>query len=149
MSKRIVVSSLIGAVALGGIAAGSMVWASTPSNPTVENSSARYVAPMAGTAGSLTFAAEVTDGSGIRDLKVLAWPKSSDLKPTAEELAHAEPATCRKTGTETSACTYTLPVSEDEAADMPEGLWYVSVLATANDGDTKFEPEAATFTFTR
>ncbi|MFE4370048.1 DUF5707 domain-containing protein, partial [Streptomyces sp. NPDC056835] len=81
MSKRVIVPSLIGAVALGGIAT-----AGPSAKPTVENGAARYLAPTTGAAGSVTFTAMVTDDSGIRSLKVLAWPKSSDLKPTAQDM---------------------------------------------------------------
>ncbi|WP_326810804.1 DUF5707 domain-containing protein [Streptomyces scopuliridis] len=141
MSKRIVIPSLIGALAIGGIAVGMA--SAAPAKPTVENGSARY------TAGSLTFTAKVTDNSGVRGLKVLAWPKSSDLKPTAEEMAHVESATCKKSTAETSVCTYTLKVTQKEAADLPKGTWYVSALATAKDGDKTFVPEAAVFSVTR
>ncbi|MFD7092934.1 DUF5707 domain-containing protein [Streptomyces sp. NPDC059896] len=157
MSKRIVVPSLAGAVALGGIAIGGIAWAgpsgaastAAPVKPAVENGAARYVAPAGGAAGSLTFTAKVTDDSGVRSLKVLAWPKSSDLKPTAAEVATAESATCEKSSARTSACTYTLKVAPKEAAELPEGVWNVSVLATAEDGDTTFVPEAAAFSVPR
>ncbi|MEV4976764.1 DUF5707 domain-containing protein [Streptomyces scopuliridis] len=142
MSKRIVIPSLIGAVALGGIAIGGMASAA-PAKPTLENGSARYAA------GSLTFTAKVTDDSGVQGLKVLAWPKSSGLKPTAEEMAHVESATCKKSTAETSVCTYTLKVTQEEAADLPKGTWYVSALATAKDGDKTFVPEAAVFNVAR
>ncbi|MFE4367107.1 DUF5707 domain-containing protein, partial [Streptomyces sp. NPDC056835] len=112
--------------------------------PTVENGAARYLAPTTGAAGSVTFTAKVTDDSGIRSLKVLAWPKSSDLKPTAQDMESVESATCEK-----SLCTYTLKVTQKDAADLPEGTWYVSALATAKDGDKTFVPEAATFSVTR
>ncbi|MFJ5221681.1 DUF5707 domain-containing protein [Streptomyces sp. NPDC088400] len=149
MSKRVVVSSLVGAVALGGIAIGGIASASTPAKPTVENSSARYVAPTADAKGSVTFTVKVTDDSGVRSLKVLAWPKGSDLKPTAEEMAEVESATCEKSSAETSECTYTLAVSGEEAAELPQGVWHISALATAKDGDTTFVPEAADFNVTR
>ncbi|MDJ1131855.1 DUF5707 domain-containing protein [Streptomyces iconiensis] len=149
MSKRIVVPSLIGAVVIGGLAIGGVASATASSEPTIENGSARYAAPTADTDGSLTYTAKVTDDSGIRNLKVLAWPKSSDLKPTAKEMATAERATCKKSTTETSECTYTLKVTPKEAADLPKGTWHISALATAKDGDTAFAPDAATFTVTR
>ncbi|MFJ5686425.1 DUF5707 domain-containing protein [Streptomyces sp. NPDC093099] len=161
MFQRIVVPSLVGAVALGGVALGGVASAgpsgtpsgtpsaAAPAKPTVENSAARYIAPAGGAAGSLTFTAKVTDDSGVRSLKVLAWPKSSDLKPTAAEVATAESATCEKSSARTSACTYTLKVTPREAAELPEGVWNVSVLATAKDGDTAFVPEAATFSVPR
>ncbi|MGW6058687.1 DUF5707 domain-containing protein [Streptomyces sp. NPDC055189] len=154
-TTRIVVSSLIGAVVVGGIAAGGIAMASdsTPAAaPTLENGSARYTAPASdGGAGSLAFTADVSDDSGIRDLKVLAWPASSKLDPTEAELREAESATCRSTTATggTSRCTYTLKVTKAEAADLAQGTWYVSARAVAKDGDTKFVPRAATFEVTR
>ncbi|MEV8316262.1 DUF5707 domain-containing protein [Streptomyces sp. NPDC059900] len=154
--KRIVVSSLVGAVVVGGITAGGIAMASdsapkTP--PALKNGSARYTAPAPdGGTGSLTFTADVSDDSGVRGLKVLAWPASSKLDPTEAELRKAESATCRKTTgatEETSRCTYTLKVTKKEAADLAPGTWYVSARATAKDGDTKFVPRAATFEVTR
>lgn len=149
-SKRVLFSSLIGAVALGGVAAGGLALAaSAPTEPTLANGSARYAAPSDGSAGSLTYTVDVSDDSGIRGLKVLAWPASSKLDPTEAELRSVESATCRSTSDETSRCTYTLKVTEREAADLAKGTWYVSALATAEDGDTTFVPRATTFDPTR
>ena len=92
---------------------------------------------------------DVSDDSGVRGLKVLVWPASSKLDPTAAELRSAESAKCRSTSDETSRCTYTLKVTKQEAADLPKGTWYVSALATAEDGGTTFVPRAATFDLTR
>ncbi|TLS46577.1 hypothetical protein FE633_07665 [Streptomyces montanus] len=149
MSKRILVSSLIGFAVIGGVAAGGLAVASAATELTVENSSARYVAPSDGRAGSITFTADVSDDSGIRGLKVLAWPASSKLDPTEAELRSVDSATCRSTSDETSRCTYTAKVTKAETADLAEGTWYVSALATAKDGDTKFVPRAATFAVPR
>lgn len=149
MSKRVVVSSLIGVAVLGGVAAGGLATASAASKPTVEHASARYVAPSNGAAGGLTFTADVSDDSGVRDLKVLAWPASSKLDPAEAELRDVESATCRAATAETSRCTYTLRVTEEEAAELAEGTWYVSALATAKDGDTTFVPRGAAFDVTR
>ncbi|MGX1271479.1 DUF5707 domain-containing protein [Streptomyces phaeoluteigriseus] len=151
MSKRVLVSSIVGVVALGGIAAGGLALASTGTikELTVENGSARYVPPSAGLTGSLTFTADVSDDSGVRGLKVLAWPASSELDPTATELKSAESATCRSTSDDASRCTYTLKITKAEAAELAEGAWHISTLATAKDGDTKFAPRAAEFTVTR
>ncbi|MBD0840538.1 DUF5707 domain-containing protein [Streptomyces sp. TRM68416] len=148
MSKRILLSSLIGAVALGGVAAGGLALASAPSEPTLKNESARYVAPSEAGAGSLTYTVDVSDESGIRDLKVLAWPASSKLDPTEEELRSVDRAECRSTSDETTRCTYALKVTKKEAADLAKGTWYISALATAKDGDTTFAPRAATFIVT-
>ncbi|QYX78574.1 DUF5707 domain-containing protein [Streptomyces akebiae] len=149
MSKRILFSSLIGAVALGGVAVGGLALASAPTEPTLEHGSARYTAPSDASAGSFAYTVDVSDGSGIRDLKVLAWPASSKLDPTEAELRSVESAKCRSTSDETTRCTYTLKVTKREAADLAKGTWYVSALATAKDGGTTFVPRAATFDLTR
>ncbi|WP_326701405.1 DUF5707 domain-containing protein [Streptomyces sp. NBC_01754] len=145
MSRRVLISSLIGATVIGGVAAGGLATASARTEPTVKNGSARYTAPSGGTTGSFTFTVDVSDDSGVRGLKVIAWPASSKLNPTEEELRHAEDATCRSTTEETSRCTYTLKVTKEEAAGLERGTWYVSALATAKDGGTVFVPRAATF----
>ncbi|MFC4466099.1 DUF5707 domain-containing protein [Streptomyces xiangluensis] len=149
MSKRILFSSLIGAVALGGVAAGGLALASAATEPTLKNGSARYVAPSEGSAGSLIYTVDVSDDSGIRDLKVLAWPASSKLDPTEAELLWAEGAKCQDTSDKTTRCAYTLKATKQEAAELAKGTWYVSALATAEDGDTTFVPRAATFDVTR
>lgn len=145
MSKRVVVSSLIGVTVLGAVAAGGLAMASTATEPALEGGSARYVAPSGNSAGSLTFTADVRDDSGVRGLKVLAWPASSKLDPTEAELRHVDDATCRSTSEGTSRCTYTLKATQQEAAELERGAWYVSALAVARDGDTVFLPRAATF----
>ncbi|MFI7083100.1 DUF5707 domain-containing protein [Streptomyces anulatus] len=149
MSKRILLSSLIGAVALGGVAAGGLALAADSTEPTLEHGSARYTAPSDVSAGSLAYTVDVSDDSGIRGLNVLAWPASTKLDPTEAELRAAESAKCRSTSDETTRCTYTLKVTKREAADLAKGAWYVSALATAKDGDTTFVPRAATFHPTR
>ncbi|MFG2313160.1 DUF5707 domain-containing protein [Streptomyces sp. NPDC048566] len=149
MSKRILVSSLIGVAVVGGITAGGLAVAASPSKPVLSDSSVRYVAPTGSGAGSLTFTADVRDNSGIRGLKVIVWPASSKLDPTEAELRSVDSAECRSTSDETSRCTYTLKVTQEEAAELDEGTWRVSVLATAKDGDTTFVPRAATFDPTR
>ncbi|MFF9034484.1 DUF5707 domain-containing protein [Streptomyces sp. NPDC014892] len=149
MSKRIVLSSLIGAVALGAVAAGGLALASAPTEPTLEHGEARYTAPSGGSAGSFVYTVDVSDDSGVRGLKVVAWPASSKLDPTEAELRSAESATCRSVSDEATRCTYTLKVTKREAADLAKGTWYVSALATAEDGGTTFVPRAATFDLTR
>ncbi|MFS8200353.1 DUF5707 domain-containing protein [Streptomyces sp. CWNU-52B] len=149
MSKRIVVSSLIGVAVVGGVAAGGFAMASTPAELTVENTSARYAAPSGEDAGSLTFTADVSDDSGVRGLKVVAWPASSKLDPTEKELRSVDDAECRSTSDEAARCTYTLRVTKKEAAELEQGTWRVSALATAKDGDTVFVPRAADFEVTR
>ncbi|MFD4554220.1 DUF5707 domain-containing protein [Streptomyces sp. NPDC058469] len=147
MSKRALLLSLAGVAAVGGVVAGGLAAsaASAPEKPTLENGSAHYTAPSASGAGSFTYTVDVSDDSGIRGLKVVAWPASSKLDPTAADLRDVESATCRSTSDDTSRCTYTLKISKKEAADAAKGTWYVSALATAKDGDTTFVSKAATF----
>ncbi|MEV6172795.1 DUF5707 domain-containing protein [Streptomyces sp. NPDC051954] len=153
MSKHILVSSLIGIAVVGGIAAGGLAVASAsasaPATPALENSSVRYVAPSDGKTGSLTFTADVSDDSGIRGLKVIAWPASSKLDPTEAELRHVDSAKCERTSDETSRCTYALKVTKKEAAELDQGTWHISALATAKDGNTTLVPRAASFDITR
>jgi hypothetical protein len=144
MSKRVLVPSVLGAVTAGGYAT-----ASTVTEPTVENGSADYVAPSRQGAGKLSYTADVSDDSGVREVRVIAWPASSELDPTEAETRYVDEATCRGTSDGTSRCTYTLEVTRRDASDLAEGAWYVSVLATAEDGDTTFVPRAATFDVTR
>ncbi|MCT9075134.1 DUF5707 domain-containing protein [Streptomyces fulvoviolaceus] len=149
MSKRILVSSIVGTLALGTVAVGGFAIASAATELAVENASARYVAPSDSGAGSLTFTADVSDDSGVRGLKVIAWPASSKLEPTEADMRHVESATCESTSDETARCTYKLKVTKAEAAEAAKGTWYISVLATAEDGDTKFVSRAATFDIAR
>ncbi|MER6621006.1 DUF5707 domain-containing protein [Streptomyces sp. NPDC000931] len=149
MSKRVLVPSVLGAVVLGAVATGGYATASTVTEPTVENGSADYVAPSRQGAGKLSYTADVSDDSGVREVRVIAWPASSELDPTEAETRYVDEATCRGTSDGTSRCTYTLEVTRRDASDLAEGAWYVSVLATAEDGDTTFVPRAATFDVTR
>ncbi|WP_405536210.1 DUF5707 domain-containing protein [Streptomyces sp. NBC_00075] len=149
-SKHMLFSSLLGVALVGGIAAGglAMASASAPTEPTLENGSARFTAPSDGKAGALTFTADVSDDSGVKGVKVIAWPASSKLDPTEAELRNVDSAVCTKATDDTSRCTYTLRVTKAEAAELAQGTWYVSALATAVDGGTTFVPRAATFDVT-
>ncbi|MDG9708947.1 DUF5707 domain-containing protein [Streptomyces sp. DH10] len=144
MSKRVLIPSLVGVVVIGGVTAGGLAMASTAAEPTLEKNSVRYVAPAGSSTGSLTFTADVRDDSGVRGLKVIAWPASSKLDPTEAEMRDVESATCRGTTDNTSRCTYTLKVTAKDAAELDPGTWYISALATAKDGGTVFLPRAAT-----
>lgn len=150
MPKRILVSSLVGVAVIGGIAAGglAMASASDTTEPALEKTSARYVAPSGSKAGSLTFTTDVSDDSGIKGLKVIPWPASSTLGLKEEDLRYGENAECKRISDETSRCTYTLKITKKEAAELDQDTWYVSALATAKDGDTKFESLAARFNVT-
>ncbi|MFD6821452.1 DUF5707 domain-containing protein [Streptomyces sp. NPDC060085] len=147
MSKRLVVSSLaaVAAVAAGTVVFVSSADAAVPDKPEISKATAHYTAEADGGA-SLTFTASVADNSKIKNLRVLAWPASSGLAPTAAEMRDVEEATCKATSTTVSTCTYTVKTSAKEAATLPEGVWRVSALATAKDHDTTFAPHAATFT---
>ncbi|WP_078651899.1 DUF5707 domain-containing protein [Streptomyces xylophagus] len=147
MSKRALLFSLAGVAAVGGVVAGGLAAsaASAPTEPTFTNGSARYVAPTATGSGSFTYTVDVSDDSGIRGLKVIAWPASSKLEPTKADLRYVDSAKCARTSDDTSRCTYALKVTKKDTADMAKGAWYVSVLATAKDGGTTFASKTATF----
>lgn len=145
MSKRVVIPSVIGAAALGSVALGGYAMASTDTRPSVENGTVVYIAPSGKQAGKFSFTADVSDDSGIRGLRVIAWPASSGLEPTKDELRHVDRAKCTNISAEKARCTYTLKVTQKDVAEMPTGVWHVSVLAEAKDGGTTFLPDAATF----
>ncbi|MEU0378400.1 DUF5707 domain-containing protein [Streptomyces cyaneofuscatus] len=153
MSQRAVtISALAGAALLAG--AGAYAFAgetggSGSTGPEVTKASAAYVAPTADKDGSLTFTAEVSDDSGVRNLKVLAWPASMTPAPDADDMAHVESAACEPSGSsgdQAALCTYTVKVTSAEAAESPNGAWHVGVLASAENGGTTFAPKAAGFT---
>ncbi|WP_432057626.1 DUF5707 domain-containing protein [Streptomyces sp. bgisy022] len=156
MSTRLFLSTLAAGLAVAGVTAGGAALASSTrpssapssapsaSGPVLENGTARYRAPSATGAGSFTYSVDVRDDSAVRSLRVLPWPASSSLDPTRAELRSAEPATCRDAGSGVTRCTYRLKVTHREAAAVDKGTWYVSVLATAEDGGTRFAPRAAT-----
>ncbi|MBK3580781.1 hypothetical protein JHN63_44820 [Streptomyces sp. MBT65] len=151
VTKRTLLFSLAGVAAVGAVVAGGLAASAAsaaPEKPTLEHGSAHYTAPSAHAAGSFTYTVDVSDDSGIRGLKVVAWPASSKLKPTSADLRSVESATCKSTSDDTSRCTYTFKVTQKEAAEVAKGTWYVSALATAKDGDTTFVPKAATFDIT-
>ncbi|MFE5666966.1 DUF5707 domain-containing protein [Streptomyces niveus] len=109
----------------------------------------RYTAPDGDRDGSLVFTTDVTVSSGIRHVKVLAWPTDSplaDKELTTKDMAEAEPATCAPSGEDTVRCTYTVAVTGADAAEFPRGPWHVAVLARADDGSTTLDPKAARFT---
>ncbi|MEU6687283.1 DUF5707 domain-containing protein [Streptomyces sp. NPDC046832] len=148
MPRRVVLSLAVGVVVLGGAGAFAVAYAGNQP-PVVAHSTARYTAPDAGRDGSLTFRTEVTASSGVKSVRVLAYPASSSLaekEPTAKEMAAAEPAGCKPVGEDTVRCTYTVQVSAAEAASSPHGPWRFAVLATAADGGTALDTQAAGFT---
>ncbi|GGR99230.1 hypothetical protein GCM10010269_42620 [Streptomyces humidus] len=150
MSRRIALSVAAGVVVLGGAGAFALAHADGQS-PVLAHSTARYNAPDGDRAGSLTFVTDVTASSGVKSVKVLAWPEKSSFAekgPTAKDMADVEQAVCKPApaGTHTVRCTYTVPVTRADAQSSPRGGWHVSVLATAKDGTTTLDPEAAGFT---
>ncbi|MFD5971763.1 DUF5707 domain-containing protein [Streptomyces bacillaris] len=147
MSKRVVtVSALAGAALLVGAGAYAFAGETGSTGPEVTQASVAYAAPASGKDGSLTFTARVTDASGVRGLKVLAWPANLAPAPKADEMTYVEPATCEPSGAGAARCTYTVRITAAEAADSPKGAWHVAVLASAKDGGRTFVPEAADFT---
>ncbi|MEW2066965.1 DUF5707 domain-containing protein [Streptomyces sp. NPDC007346] len=150
MSKRVVtISALAGAALLAGAGAYAFAGETGSTGPEVTEASVEYVAPRADKDGSLTFTARVSDGSGVRNLKVLAWPESMTPAPDAEDMVHVESATCEPpapSGDKAALCTYKVKVTGAEAAESPKGPWNVAVLASAKDGGRTFAPKAAGFT---
>lgn len=140
MSKRVVITSLVAIAIAGGTAAAGLAMASDPTDPTLRNTSARY------DAGTLTFTTDANDDSGIRGIKVLAWPASSKLDPTEKELRSAAAATCEPTDDDTSRCTCTISATKEEAASPTTGTWYVTTLTESRDDTTLFTPRATKFT---
>ncbi|WP_159041879.1 DUF5707 domain-containing protein [Streptomyces aureus] len=55
----------------------------------------------------------MSDDSGVREVRVIAWPTGSGLDPTESELRYVEKAECRSTSDKTSRCTYRLKVTRD------------------------------------
>ncbi|MET7452565.1 DUF5707 domain-containing protein [Streptomyces sp. NPDC005574] len=148
MSRRIAVSVAAGVVVLGGAGAYALAYAGDQP-PALAHSTARYSAPAGDSDGSLTFTTEVSASSGVKSVKVLAWPAHSSLadkKLTAKDMTAAETATCRPSGKDTARCTYTTTVTPTEAAKSPHGAWHVAVLAEAKNGTTTLDDKAADFT---
>lgn len=94
MSRRIVISSLVGAVTVAAAATVFVTSAhgATPVKPTISNAAARLISTSAGGV-TLTFNATVAAKSGVQNLKVLAWPADSHLAPTAHEMTQIDNAT--------------------------------------------------------
>ncbi|MCX4737062.1 DUF5707 domain-containing protein [Streptomyces antibioticus] len=150
MSRRIALSVAAGLVVLGGAGAGAFALAHAGEQaPTLAGATARYTAPDGDREGSLSFVTDVTAGSGVQSVKVLAWPEDSSLAEkelTPSDMAAAEPADCTPSGKDTVRCSYTVQVTGADAASSPRGRWHVAVLATAQDGTSTLDPEAAGFT---
>ncbi|MFJ7198771.1 MULTISPECIES: DUF5707 domain-containing protein [unclassified Streptomyces] len=146
--SRIALSVAAGVVVLAGAGTFAIAQASEQS-PTLAHGSAHYVAPAGGRDGTLLFTADVTASSGVKSLKVLAWPAASalgDNEPTAKEMTQVESATCKPIDAgNTVRCTYTTPVTGSDAATSPHGTWHIAVLATATSGATTLDTKAADF----
>ncbi|MFF4803425.1 DUF5707 domain-containing protein [Streptomyces sp. NPDC001351] len=148
MSRRIALSVVAGAVVLAGAGAFALAYAGDQT-PALAHNTTHYTAPVGERDGSFTFSTKVTASSGVKTLKVLAWPEKSGLaakQPTAKEMAHAESARCKPAGADTVRCVYTAAVTAAEAASSPRGSWHVAVFATAKDGTTTLDTKAADFT---
>ncbi|MEV5331098.1 DUF5707 domain-containing protein [Streptomyces werraensis] len=149
MSPRTTLSVAAGAVVLAAGAGAFALAYADEQPPVLGDSVARYTAPRADRDGSLTFTTDVTASSGVKSVTVVAYPENSSLarqKPTAKDMTAAESATCEPSGHDTARCTYTVPVTATDADASPSGLWHVAVLATADDGSSTLDPEAADFT---
>ncbi|OQR61854.1 hypothetical protein B6E66_22975 [Streptomyces maremycinicus] len=149
MSRRIALSVAAGVVVLGGAGAGAFALAYAGEQPpALADSTARYTAPDGARDGSLSFVTDVTASSGVKSVKVLAWPEDSafaEQKLTSEDMAAAESAVCTPSGGDTVHCVYTVRVTGADAESSPRGAWHVAVLATAKDGTTTLNTEAADF----
>ncbi|MET7683603.1 DUF5707 domain-containing protein [Streptomyces sp. NPDC005423] len=148
MSRRIAASVAAGAALLVGAGAYALAYAGDQP-PALTHGTAHYTAPAGDSAGSLSFTTDVTASSGVKSVKVLAWPAHSSLartKLTAKDMTGAERATCRPSAKHTLHCTYTTPVTPAEAAESPHGAWHIAVLAEAENGTTTLDDEAADFT---
>ncbi|MYZ39105.1 MULTISPECIES: DUF5707 domain-containing protein [unclassified Streptomyces] len=148
MSRRIALAVAAGVVVLGGAGAFAIAYAGEQP-PALAHSTARYVAPDGDRDGSFTFTTDVTASSGVKSLKVLAWPADSAFAQqelTAKDMAAAESATCEPAREDTTRCVYTIAVPGAEAESSPRGPWHVAVLATAEDGTTTLATKAASFT---
>ncbi|WP_046508323.1 DUF5707 domain-containing protein [Streptomyces odonnellii] len=148
MSRRIALSVAASVVVLGGAGAFVVAYAGERT-PVLERSTARYTAPDGDRDGSLVFATDVTASSGVKSVKVLAWPQESpfaEKELTAKDMAAVESAVCKPAGKDTVRCTYTVGVTAADAESSPRGAWHVAVLATAQDGTTTLDAEAADFT---
>ncbi|WP_066946980.1 DUF5707 domain-containing protein [Streptomyces lushanensis] len=148
MSRRIALSVAAGVVVLGG--AGAFVFAHAGERtPAPAYSTVRYTAPHGDRDGSLVFVTHVPASSGGKGVKVLAWPQDSSFAErglTAQDMAAAEPAVCKPSRQDTLRCTYTAQITGADAEASPRGVWHVAVLATAQDGATTLDTEAADFT---
>ncbi|HSX95974.1 MAG TPA: DUF5707 domain-containing protein [Streptomyces sp.] len=148
MSRRTALSVAAGVVVLGG--AGALTLAHAGEKPVaLANSTARYTAPDGDRDGSFTFDTDVTASSGVKSVKVLAWPQHSSFaknKLTAKDMADVDSAACKPAGKDTVHCTYSVKVTGSDAKSSPRGTWHVAVLATAKDGTTTLDTEAADFT---
>ncbi|MFF7261130.1 DUF5707 domain-containing protein [Streptomyces sp. NPDC008159] len=148
MSRRTALSVAAGVVVLGAAGALTLAYAGDQSVK-LAHSTARYNAPAGDRDGSLTFDTDVTASSGVKSVKVLAWPQDSSFAKdelTAKDMADAESAVCKPSGKDTAHCTYRVKVTASDTKSSPRGTWHVAVLATAKDGTTTLAGKVADFT---
>ena len=150
MSRRTVILSVVTAALVLGGAGAYAVAKPSDEPPVLTESAARYSAPTAEREGGFVFITDVTAPSGVKSLKVLAWPENGAFtgedKLTAKDMAEAESADCAAAEGDTVVCTYTVPVTAEDIADHGPGTWHVATLATAGDGGTAFDDSTVTFT---
>src|SRR3954451_7158365 len=141
MSRRIAVSVAAGVVVLAGAGAYALAYAGEQP-PALTHSTAHYTAPTGDSDGSLTFTTDVTASSGVKNVKVLAWPATSSLakhKLTAKDMTAAETAVCNRDAKHTVHCTYTTSSPPGEAKSSPTGAWHIAVLAEAKNDTTTLD----------
>ncbi|MFF4794714.1 DUF5707 domain-containing protein [Streptomyces sp. NPDC001276] len=78
MSRRVALSIVAGVVLLGGAGPFALAQAGEQT-PALAHSTARHSAPDGDRDGSLVFVTDVTASSGLKNLKVLAWPQPSSF----------------------------------------------------------------------
>jgi hypothetical protein len=147
MSRRIALCVTAGVVVLGGAGAFALAYAGEQP-PSLAHSTATYKAPDGERDGSLTFGTDVKVSSGVKSVKVLAWPQDSSFakdKLTVKDMASAEQAVCKPSVKDTVHCTYTTKATTSETKSSPRGVWHVAVLATAKDGTQTLNTKAADF----
>ncbi|MGA5700315.1 DUF5707 domain-containing protein [Peterkaempfera bronchialis] len=155
MRMRSVAPVLIGALALGVLAAPAASAATAAGNPAPKITKAVVSSLVLGPKTTKTWTASVTvtDESGIKGVKLMPWPAMvPDFAPKASDVAdEGAAATCKATSATTSVCTYKESINShaDLGDNLGAGRWYVAVQVTAKDGGTTFAPKATSFTFKR
>ncbi|MFJ6213989.1 DUF5707 domain-containing protein [Streptomyces sp. NPDC092296] len=154
MRIRTVVPALVGALALGGLAAPAAS-AATNTAPKITKVSASSLVFSPSVTKTWKVSVTVTDNSGIKGVRLLPWPKLGEqvgFVPKAADLkTDGAPATCKATSSTTSVCTYAEQVNShsDLGDNTVAGAWYLAVQVTGKDGGKTFAAKAASFSFKR